>query len=357
MNHYEFLGVPRDASDKEIKTAYKNMAKKYHPDVYRGGSGTAHEKMQEINAVYNVLSDNAKREEYDYSLWLEERKDPDEIFAERYGVYEKYVRPKPQSTRRKPFKPSSKAARRIMRVVWAVRIIIPLILIYITVGIMFRLPSMMDTLDRIYGRGTPARVTELYFDSLKERDFERNEQLTGAGMTEIRTAFIHAARFEAYGVAFGELWLGEMTQSLKVTVLSTERRNFSSASVSIRVSNLDMERLFIRAQNYIINDLRQGTGEPLLRQAVATGDISLIGEVYSIYLNNLIAYSPEYMEADFTLLFSRPGMWWNISGADDAASLRNLILGGFGDAAARNSFNEYMLIDWHDELGTENEAS
>ena len=51
---YEVLGVNRDASDEDIKKAYRKLAKQYHPDV-NPGDKTAEEKMKEINAAYDAI--------------------------------------------------------------------------------------------------------------------------------------------------------------------------------------------------------------------------------------------------------------------------------------------------------------
>ena len=59
-DYYKILGVPPDASDEEIKKAYRRLAHKYHPD--RGGD---EKKFKEINEAYQVLSDKEKRAQYD----------------------------------------------------------------------------------------------------------------------------------------------------------------------------------------------------------------------------------------------------------------------------------------------------
>jgi len=61
---YTVLGVGRSASEKEIKQAYRRLARKYHPDV-NPGDKTAEAKFKEINEAYEVLSDPEKRKKYD----------------------------------------------------------------------------------------------------------------------------------------------------------------------------------------------------------------------------------------------------------------------------------------------------
>lgn len=62
--YYEILGVSPDASPKEIKKAYRRLAKKYHPDASQTEEMTR--KFQEITEAYSVLSDVEKRRQYDY---------------------------------------------------------------------------------------------------------------------------------------------------------------------------------------------------------------------------------------------------------------------------------------------------
>ena len=63
-DYYESLGVPRTASDAEIKKAFRKLAREFHPDVAKDKK-RAEEKFKEINEAYEVLSDPAKRKKYD----------------------------------------------------------------------------------------------------------------------------------------------------------------------------------------------------------------------------------------------------------------------------------------------------
>ena len=62
-DYYEMLGISRNASEAEIKKAYRNLARKYHPDVCKETG--AEEKFKKINEAYSVLSDEQKRRQYD----------------------------------------------------------------------------------------------------------------------------------------------------------------------------------------------------------------------------------------------------------------------------------------------------
>src|SRR5262245_43992988 len=62
-DYYRILGVDRKADDKAIKSAYRKLARKHHPDVSKGAG--AAEKFKEINEAYEVLSDPEKRRRYD----------------------------------------------------------------------------------------------------------------------------------------------------------------------------------------------------------------------------------------------------------------------------------------------------
>src|SRR5688572_22049823 len=62
-DYYEVLGVDKNASEEEIKKAYRKLARKYHPDVNKAPD--AEERFKEVKEAYDVLSDPQKKAQYD----------------------------------------------------------------------------------------------------------------------------------------------------------------------------------------------------------------------------------------------------------------------------------------------------
>jgi curved DNA-binding protein len=76
-NYYELLGVKRDASAEEIKQSFRQLARKYHPDL-NPGDKSAEDKFKDISEAYEVLSDRSKRSQYDKfaGFWRKNRSKP-----------------------------------------------------------------------------------------------------------------------------------------------------------------------------------------------------------------------------------------------------------------------------------------
>ena len=97
-NYYKLFGLGKDASQEEIKKRYRELAKKYHPDVNKSPDAT--ERMQEIQEAYYILNDQEARSRYDtfydhfYSSSSENKSHKSANNQEEPGTYSKeYVDP------------------------------------------------------------------------------------------------------------------------------------------------------------------------------------------------------------------------------------------------------------------------
>src|SRR5919108_5421740 len=81
-DYSQTLGVSRTASEKEIKSAYRKLARQYHPDVNKDPKAT--ERFKLINEAYEVLSDAKKRQKYDQLGADWERIEREQEFARQY---------------------------------------------------------------------------------------------------------------------------------------------------------------------------------------------------------------------------------------------------------------------------------
>ncbi|XP_074617015.1 dnaJ homolog subfamily C member 25 homolog [Acropora palmata] len=86
-NCYDVLGVVRESSKADISKAYRKLARKYHPDRYKGDDAEA--KFQLIATAYEVLKDEEQRADYDYML-----DHPEETYGHYYRYYRRQVAPK-----------------------------------------------------------------------------------------------------------------------------------------------------------------------------------------------------------------------------------------------------------------------
>jgi|GEM_PF-1501547 len=77
-NYYQIMGVAPEASRDEIKKAYRNLAKQYHPDRNRG-EPAKEERLKEINEAYQVLGDETARKTYD--LMIKSQREPGASFG------------------------------------------------------------------------------------------------------------------------------------------------------------------------------------------------------------------------------------------------------------------------------------
>lgn len=77
LNHYQILGIPVDADARQIKAAYRSMAKRFHPDTNQGSEAAA-ELFRQLSEAYRVLGDEELRKSYDKNISQQRQTPPKE---------------------------------------------------------------------------------------------------------------------------------------------------------------------------------------------------------------------------------------------------------------------------------------
>ena len=72
-NYYEILGIPRNATNDEIKKSFRRLARLYHPDI-NPDDKTAEEKFKDINEAYDILLDETKRADFDQKFFSKDKR-------------------------------------------------------------------------------------------------------------------------------------------------------------------------------------------------------------------------------------------------------------------------------------------
>lgn len=91
INHYQLLGIPNNASVRQVKSAYRSMAKRFHPDANKGSEAAA-ELFRQLNNAYRILSDEKLRKNYDREITLQQQVQA----SQQTTKQEQTVKPDPQ---------------------------------------------------------------------------------------------------------------------------------------------------------------------------------------------------------------------------------------------------------------------
>lgn len=94
MTYYDTLGVPRYATPDQIKSAYRDQMKFFHPDVFYGSPYVADVKSKQLNEAYAVLSVPAKRYEYDEKLYADDKAHLQDVLKSRDNLRAQSARDK-----------------------------------------------------------------------------------------------------------------------------------------------------------------------------------------------------------------------------------------------------------------------
>jgi len=122
MNPYEILGVSPNATNAEIKSAYRKLVKKFHPDVNKG----QHEGIiKQLNEAYDILFDPARKAEYDNGITaftFEYEEDPREVYRREYIAKKKEKDRKEKEEKNRKLAKFEAGMKIVYRVVWLITI-------------------------------------------------------------------------------------------------------------------------------------------------------------------------------------------------------------------------------------------
>lgn len=120
VNYYHILGLSRTATQVEVKTAYRKLALRYHPDK-NGGSSYAEERFKQISEAYRVLSDPRRKARHDWALEYEsfQQTQPQAPWGYAPAGNPEPARPAPRAQRRRPAQPTFNSRYNIITTAWA----------------------------------------------------------------------------------------------------------------------------------------------------------------------------------------------------------------------------------------------
>ncbi|MEO1050781.1 MAG: DnaJ domain-containing protein [Bacteroidota bacterium] len=151
QNHYQILGVTENATQTEIKNAYRNLAKQYHPDSSHSEDANTEEKFKAISEAYSVLSDETLKEEYDRSIRHSQGDGSDQNIYYNQSKVRTHRKP---TYRKREFTEGAKAKARIA--------VIILITVVVTIPVLINYHSSIQN----YENGMALYEDGAYYDAI-----------------------------------------------------------------------------------------------------------------------------------------------------------------------------------------------
>lgn len=158
QNYYDILGVNREADVEEIKTAYRKLALKYHPDRH-GGSIEHEEHFKKISSAYHVLSDPARRRKYDLRhLYVRSPAPP--------RPASRSAPPKPNQARRPRRRPSFKEKQKMEKKVYSILTLAFVVFVSLGIGVYYLMNHIAAR--RYYAEAKDFEQMKMYEQALEK---------------------------------------------------------------------------------------------------------------------------------------------------------------------------------------------